>query len=134
MARQFYDYNNELNMLASRGVVRIPDYSSAATRTIEVDGRYLDPVSGRLSELSRTEYFRRPVNSWLQGRGAGFPEHGQKSGKIYVKVGPERKKEKERKREGGGEPKNNWKCLKIYFPEDFQSTTGSYTNMPSTGH
>jgi hypothetical protein len=131
MQRPFTDFNDWLPSLSAKGVIHVREKheigKGAPRKEAQIAGRYLDPVSGRLSEISNDEYYRAPVDTWLKGR-ADFIYSGQKPGHYTVEIADLDASQEIVQRYPGGEP--GWKEYKIWEPTCFRKSS-TYTNLPA---
>lgn len=125
--QHYFDFNDFLAPLGARGATVIRGVNEDPTaRTVQLPGRYLDPVTGRLSALSEAEYYRHPVETYQKGR-ADFIYSGQKRGTVAVKlVDINRENEPIR----ADPPSNGWMELKIWEPSAYKMKS-CYTNLPA---
>lgn len=129
------DFNDILTPLASRGqqVIRTDLKEDPEAQSRQIPGRYFDPVSGRLDNISEGEYFRHPVETWHYGR-ADFIYHGQKEGHYAIPiVNLYEKKEKKsipKKYQTNAVASSGWMELKIWEPTVIKKDS-CYTNLPA---
>ncbi len=125
--QHYFDFNDFLAPLSSKGASVVRGVNEdPASRTIQLPGRYLDPVTGRLSALSEGEYYRHPVETYQKGR-ADFIYTGQKKGTIAARVVDIHKEKEPIQAEA---PSNGWMELKIWEPTRYKKES-SYTNLPA---
>lgn len=58
--QSYKDFNDILPSLSARGQIIVRPKVDGRTKTEKINGRYFDPVSGRIDELSNDEYYRQP--------------------------------------------------------------------------
>lgn len=127
MAQHFYDLNDFMAPLSAKGATIIRGvHEDPASRSTNLPGRYLDPVTGRLSALSQAEYYRHPVETYQKGR-ADFIYSGQKKGNISVRAVDIHK---EMNQSATQAQSSGWKELKIWEPTAYIMPS-SYTNLPA---
>lgn len=130
MAQHYSDLNDFLAPLSSKGISVVRGvHHDPASREVDLPGRYLDPVTGRLSALSEAEYYRHPIETYQKGR-ADFIYSGQKKGKVSVRLVDIHKIEDEKRQSQATPASSGWRELKIWEPTAYKKQS-CYTNLPA---